>query len=84
MNHPDVIRVLLADDHPIVCLGLVGVGNTLVDVSGFTLVQRSVPDEILARVFGVPGAHRCVCVLSAKFLWVHAGFLFLSFSNFLF
>ena len=22
MNHPDVIRVLLADDHPIVCLGL--------------------------------------------------------------
>jgi MFS family permease len=31
----------------------VGVGNTLVDVAGFTLVQRAVPDEILARVFGV-------------------------------
>ncbi len=37
----------------IVCLALLGVGNTLVDVSGFTLIQRAVPDEILARVFGV-------------------------------
>jgi MFS family permease len=37
----------------IICFGLVGVGNTLVDVSGFTLVQRAVPDEVLARVFGV-------------------------------
>ena len=33
--------------------GLVGIGNTLVDVAGFTLVQRAVPDEVLARVFGV-------------------------------
>jgi CRP-like cAMP-binding protein/predicted MFS family arabinose efflux permease len=33
-------------------LGLVGLGNTLVDVSAFTLLQRSVPDEVLARVFG--------------------------------
>ena len=30
-----------------------GVGNSLVDVAAFTLVQRAVPDEILARVFGV-------------------------------
>jgi MFS family permease len=37
----------------VVLLGLIGVGNTLVDVSGFTLVQRAVPDYILARVFGV-------------------------------
>lgn len=37
----------------IVLLGLVGVGNTLVDVAGFTLVQRTVPNEVLARVFGV-------------------------------
>jgi MFS family permease len=33
-------------------LALVGLGNTLVDVSAFTLLQRAVPDEVLARVFG--------------------------------
>ena len=34
-------------------LGLLGVGNTVVDVAGLTLLQRAVPDDILARVFGV-------------------------------
>jgi predicted MFS family arabinose efflux permease len=33
-------------------MGIFGIGNTLVDVSGVTLLQRAVPDEILARVFG--------------------------------
>jgi MFS family permease len=33
-------------------LGLLGVGNTLVDVAGVTLMQRAVPEEVLARVFG--------------------------------
>jgi predicted MFS family arabinose efflux permease len=33
-------------------LGLVGVGNTLVDVAGVTLLQRAVADDVLARAFG--------------------------------
>ncbi len=37
----------------IVFLALVGAANTVVDVSGLTLLQRAVPDEVLARVFGV-------------------------------
>src|SRR5918992_4168322 len=36
----------------LIFLGLVGLGNTLVDVSAFTLLQRAVPDDVLARVFG--------------------------------
>jgi MFS family permease len=37
----------------VLLLGLVGVGNTLVDVAGQTLLQRAVADEVLARAFGV-------------------------------
>src|SRR5262249_39128519 len=36
----------------IVLMGVLGVGNTIVDVSGVTLLQRSVVDEVLGRVFG--------------------------------
>jgi MFS family permease len=37
----------------LVLFGCVGIGNTLVDVAGTTLLQRSAPDAVLARVFGV-------------------------------
>jgi len=35
----------------IFALTVVGVGNTIVDVAGDTLLQRAVPDEVLARAF---------------------------------
>ena len=31
---------------------LIGMGDTVVDVTDLTLLQRAVPDEVLARVFG--------------------------------
>ena len=37
----------------LILLALVGVGNTVVDVAALTLLQRTVPDEVLTRVFGV-------------------------------
>ena len=32
---------------------LLGFGNSIADVAGLTIVQRAVPDDVLARVFGV-------------------------------
>jgi MFS family permease len=43
----------------VVMLAVVGAGNSLVDVAVFTLIQRAVPDDVLARVFGV-----------IQFLWI--------------
>jgi MFS family permease len=42
-------------DPPIalILLAIVGIGNTVVDVAALTLLQRTVPDDVLTRVFGV-------------------------------
>jgi MFS family permease len=37
----------------VVALAVVGIGSSFVDVAGLTLIQRAVPDDVLARVFGV-------------------------------
>jgi MFS family permease len=37
----------------VLALAAVGIGNSLVDVSAMTLIQRLAPDEAMSRVFGV-------------------------------
>jgi CRP-like cAMP-binding protein len=37
----------------LVALAVIGLANTIIDVSGYTLLQRAVPEEVLARVFGI-------------------------------
>jgi len=43
---PDTVVAMIS-------LGVLGAGIALADITGLTLVQRAVPDEVLARVFGV-------------------------------
>jgi MFS family permease len=51
---PIVVMGLWAATAPtLAVLAALGVGNTITDVAGLTLLQRIVPDEVLARVLGV-------------------------------
>ena len=36
----------------ILMMALMGIGNSLVDINAFTIMQRLVPDEVMGRVFG--------------------------------
>ncbi len=52
---PLVVVGLLTDSlvPVLILLGVFGLGGAFVDVPGLTMVQRSVPEDVLARVFGV-------------------------------
>ena len=45
-----------------VLLLFVGIGNTVVDVTDLTLLQRAVPDDVLARVFGAVNSLTTGCL----------------------
>jgi MFS family permease len=47
-----LIGALPSEPVVLALMGVIGVGNALVDVGVFTLVPRLVPEELLARVFG--------------------------------
>jgi CRP-like cAMP-binding protein/Na+/melibiose symporter-like transporter len=49
------IALLAAMPHPaaaLLLLGIPGVGNAILDVSGFTMLQRIIPSNVLGRAFG--------------------------------
>jgi MFS family permease len=48
-----VIALLPHTATALVLLALAGLGTTVVDVAGITLLQRNTPDEVLTRVMGV-------------------------------
>ena len=48
-----VVGLVPNDAAALFCMAMIGAGNALIDVAGFTLLGRMAPDEVLARVFGV-------------------------------
>jgi hypothetical protein len=48
-----VIGVIPAEASALAMLAVIGLGNALLDVSGFSVMTRLAPDEVLARVFGI-------------------------------
>ena len=48
-----LVGLLPGDLMALFLLALIGGGNALIDVAGFTLLGRMAPDAVLARVFGV-------------------------------
>ena len=48
-----LIGAWLHEPWALACLAVVGAGNAVLDVSGFTMIQRGIDDAVLARVFGV-------------------------------
>lgn len=50
-----LVAVGLVSSTPVTifALAVIGLGNSLVDINAITIMQRTVPDEVLARVLGV-------------------------------
>ena len=48
-----LLGVLPRTGAALIAFGLVGFANIICDVSGFTILQRGTPSEVLSRVFGV-------------------------------
>ncbi|MDQ2854140.1 MAG: MFS transporter, partial [Chloroflexota bacterium] len=48
-----LIGLLPAAGTAVIFLGVLGLGNAVLDVAGFTIMQRTVPNAVRGRVFGV-------------------------------
>ena len=57
-----VIGVFPSAASAMMMLAIVGAGNALIDVGGFTLIARIAPANVLARVFGVLESVAAICV----------------------
>jgi two-component system, NarL family, response regulator len=77
-REPGIIRVLIADDHPVVCLGLLGIINVQPDMTvvgqaksgteAVALVRKHSPDVVLMdlRMPGMSGVEAIAAIRSEK------------------